>query len=92
MNTELKKKLTATDKWLRLLFMVIYLVVNYVAQFIIWALAAVQFIFALLTGSANHNLLSFTRGLNAFCYQILQYATYNSQEKPYPFGNWPKGE
>jgi hypothetical protein len=92
MNTELKKKLTATDKWFRLLFVVIYLVVNYVAQFIIWALAAIQFIFALLTGSPNQNLLSFTRGLNAFCYDILQYVTYNTQDKPFPFGSWPKGQ
>jgi hypothetical protein len=92
MNNELKKKLTSVDKWLRLLFMVIYLVVNYAGQFIIWILAAVQFVFMLLTGSANQNLLSFTRGLNAFCYHILRYATYNTHDKPFPFSSWPKGE
>jgi len=92
MNADLKTKLTSVDKWLRLLFMAIYLVVNYLVQFIIWALAAVQFIFTLLTGSPNQNLLSFTKGLNAFCYHILQYVTYNTQDKPFPFGSWPKGE
>ena len=92
MNADLKTKLASVDKWLRLIFMIIYLIVNYIVQFIIWALAAVQFIFTLLTGSPNQNLLSFTRGLNAFSYHILQYVTYNTQAKPFPFGSWPKGE
>jgi len=88
MEQELKQRFTAVDRWLRLVFMVIYLVVLYVVQFIIWILVALQFIFALLTGHPNQNLLNFTRGLNAFCYHILRYVTYNTNDKPFPFSSW----
>jgi len=92
MEQELKARFTTADRWFRLIFMAIYLIVLYVAQFIIWALTAIQFIFALLTGHPNQNLLNFTRGLNNFCYHILQYVTYNTNDKPFPFSNWTSQE
>jgi hypothetical protein len=89
MDKDLKKKLTSTDKWIRLIFMVLFAVVGYVVQFIIWAIAAIQFIITLITGKPNGNLLSFGEGLSAFMFHILKYLTYVTEEKPYPFGSWP---
>ena len=88
MNDVLKKNLMMKDKWVRLFFMVVYAIVNYVVQLLIWALSAVQFIFVLLADRPNENLLRFTRELTAFSYYIIRYLTYNLEEKPYPFSPW----
>ncbi len=60
------------------------------AQCLIWALAAVQFIFTLFMSRPNDNLLRFTKGLTAYSYHIMQYLTYNVEDKPFPFSAWPK--
>lgn len=89
-RSELKDQLMMKDKWIRLFFMVVYAAVFYVLEMIVWALAAVQFIFTLFISKPNDNLLKFSEGLTAFGYHILQYLTYNVEEKPFPFSNWKK--
>jgi hypothetical protein len=88
MDQELKEKLTAKDKWTRLIVMIIYAVVNYFVQFLIWIIAAVQFIIALFLGKPNKNLLAFSEGLSGFSYHIMKYLMYNTEIKPYPFSPW----
>ncbi|HBP83988.1 MAG TPA: DUF4389 domain-containing protein, partial [Gammaproteobacteria bacterium] len=34
-------------------------------------------------------LRSFTQDLNSFIYAALQYVTFNTDEKPFPFCDWP---
>ena len=34
-------------------------------------------------------LQSFTQDLNTFIYSALQYVTFNTDEKPFPFCDWP---
>lgn len=89
-SSSLHDSLMMKDKWIRLFFMVIYAIVNYVTQLLIWALAAIQFIFTIFLSKPNENLLRFTAGLTAFSYQIIRYLTYNVDEKPFPFTSWPK--
>lgn len=90
MDKELKENLMMVDKWLRLFFMIVFAIVNYVVQFLIWALSAIQFIFVLFVSKPNDNLLRFTKGLTAYSYHIMQYLAYNVEEKPFPFSAWPK--
>lgn len=89
-DDQLKESLMMKDKWIRLFFMVVYAMVNYVVQMLIWALAAVQFIFVLFTSKPNENLLRFSAGLTDFSYHIIRYLAYNVEEKPFPFSGWHK--
>lgn len=86
---KLKSSLMVADRWIRLLFMVLFAVVNYLLQIVSWVIAAVQFIITLITGKPNQNLLGLADGLSKFSLQILQYLMYVTEEKPYPFSAWP---
>ncbi len=89
MNKNLKENLLAKNKWIRCLFMILFLIIFSVAKFLIWLIVAFQFISLLFTNNVNRKLLDFSKNLSFFMYQILQFVTYNSETKPYPFSPWP---
>jgi uncharacterized membrane protein len=89
MDKELKEKLLVKSKWLRGMFMALFIVVEY---FVAWAIVLVsvfQFIWTLLTGKPNDKLVDFTKHLNDYFLQVISFLTYNSEEKPFPFASWP---
>jgi len=61
------------------------------ASIAMWVLVAVQFIFTLITGSDNRNLRSLGKSMTLFISQALEYLTYNTEQKPFPFADWPDG-
>lgn len=89
MNQSLKEKLSAKDKWIRLLFMVLFVIVASIAKIIIYIIAIFQFITLLFTNEPNKMLLEFSRNLSYYNYQIFLFLTYNSEVKPFPFTAWP---
>jgi len=48
-----------------------------------------QFLTLLLTGSDNKNLRNFGQSLASWIFQIMQFLTFNSNSKPFPFDDWP---
>ena len=48
-----------------------------------------QFFYRLIQGQDAERLHSFTQDLNSFIYSALQYVTFNTDEKPFPFSDWP---
>lgn len=85
----LAKQLLVKDKWMRLLFMVLFAFIGYMVRFAAVLLVVLQFFTVLFTGTANPTLLQFGKILSTYTYQILLFLTYNSEEKPYPFGPLP---
>ncbi len=84
----LKDNVLNPSHWIRLIFIIIYAVVMYILFFpILLLLVVLQFICALIFGAPNGNL---TRASNVFGQYILQtinFITYNSEEKPWPFND-----
>lgn len=91
-KSELSDRLLSTDHWLRFVFMVLFAFVACVASYVVAVLIVIQFIFALVTGEGESRLRSFGGSLSTYLFQILQYLTYNSEEKPFPFKDWPESE
>ncbi len=89
-NENLKSNLLSVDHWMRLVFMILFSVFLFVADTILKVLVAIQFLFALLTGSDNTNLRQFGDSLSQFIYAILRFLTYNTNDKPFPFAPWPE--
>lgn len=90
MEKTLKQKLSVKEKWFRLIFMALYAcLVNWVALFIIWIIAAFQFLYTLFVGKPNQTLLPFGASLSEYIKQIMLYLTYGTEEKPFPFRPWP---
>ncbi len=76
--------------WLRIAFMLIFALVLYlVIAPVILVLMLAQAIFTIVTGDDNDNLRKFGAALSQYIYQILQFLTFNSDEKPFPFSEFP---
>ncbi len=92
MDQQLKSNLMSGKQWLRFIYMVFFAVCLQVAGFVMWVLVGLQFLFALITGADNANLRGFGQSLSRYIFQALKFLTYNSEEKPFPFADWPRAE
>lgn len=86
----LKANLLASNTWLRLLFMVVFGCLLQVAAFVMWGVAALQFVLTLVNGASNPRLREFSSSLCTYILQCVQFLCFNSDEKPYPFSDWPR--
>lgn len=77
------------ETWIRLLYVFLFMILYGIAEVVLGVIVIVQFGFKLITLETNKNLLDFSIGLNKYIYGILQFMTFNSDEKPYPFSDWP---
>ena len=71
-----------------LIFMFFLGVVKVVAFIVI----LFQFLTVLFTADTNKKLVSFGQSLSTYQYQIMMFLTYNSEEHPFPMGEWPEGK
>ncbi len=77
--------------WIRIIFMVGFALVLYLIMApIIAVLLIVQALFSVITGDANSNLKSLGRVLSLYIKQIIDYLTYNSSLRPFPFSDFPE--
>ena len=92
MDEQLKSNLTSSKHWIRLFFMILFALALQIASVVMTALVVVQFFFALITGSDNSQLRKFGDSLSIFIFNTLQFLIYNSEEKPFPFADWPESK
>lgn len=92
MYKELQEKLLVKEKWIRGLVMLFFVMVKCLALWLIYLIALFQFVSDLLTNKPNERLLEFSKQLNIYFLQILNFLTFNSEIKPFPFANWPESE
>ena len=82
-----KDELLDIKKWQRLFFMVIYgAAINFVVSILI-ILVAIQFIFYLFTSKTNNQLQSANNWLQGFFNDALNFLSFNSDSKPWPFSD-----
>lgn len=89
MDDELKQHMGDRGVWKRLLFMLVFAVLYGVAEVVLSAVVVFQFLSVLFTGSRNGKVLSLGSSLSTYAYQVFRYLTYNSEERPFPFADWP---
>lgn len=74
---------------LRVLWMIVYVLVWQVAQFILGAVVLVQLIYRLIYGAPSASLMNFGDSLSQFLAQIGRFGSFHSDQKPWPFADWP---
>lgn len=89
MDEKVIDNLKSESRWLRLVFMALFFMAGYLAAFLIMLVALIQVIHGFIKGEPNGRLLELSAGLNQYFFQIIQYITYNTEIKPYPFSDWP---
>jgi len=75
--------------WLRGLYMLIFMFFWGVVKFVALVVIFFQFLTVLFTAETNIKLIRFGQSLSIYNYQIMMFLTYNSEEHPYPLGDWP---
>jgi len=82
--------LSRPTHWIRIAYMVALLVAAYIASIVVAVVVLAQALFTLFTGNANPNLRSFGSSMGIYVKQILDFLTYNTEEKPFPFAPFPE--
>ena len=73
----------------RLIYMLLFIICYNIAEIVVAAVVIFQFLHLLIIRDRNENLLRFGAELSRYIYQVLRFLNFNSNEKPFPVGNWP---
>ena len=92
MSDDIVENLKEPSQWLRIAFMIALAVALYVASIVLTLLTIAQALFSLLSGKDNVNLRALGKDLSTYVHQILEFLTYNSELKPFPFSPYPGSE
>ena len=87
--TENKVPFANIDTWVRFAYMALFTVLLLAARLVISILVLVQFILVLFSGKDNQNLRNLGQGLGKWVYQTIMFLTFNTENKPFPFDEWP---
>ena len=87
--TDRKTHLTNPATWIRLGFMLVFTLLLMAGRLVISIIVVVQFALVLVTGHDNENLRNLGQGLGKWISQAFMFLTFNSEEKPFPFDEWP---
>jgi hypothetical protein len=89
MREDLKANLTRRETWLRGLFILLLGLLGFLGQLILVAAVVFQFVSTVITAERNHQLLAFTRALASWLHQVMDYISFNRDQRPWPFDTWP---
>jgi Domain of unknown function (DUF4389) len=87
----LQDNIKSSVTWKRLLFMILFVALWSISRIVVLAVVVLQFFWVLLSGQTNARLTGFGLSLATYSYQIIVYLTYNTEEQPFPFSDWPLG-
>jgi len=86
---EVKENLKSRSTWLRLIFMILFAVLFWIAESVLLVVAVLQFLWKLFSADTNTRLTAFGENLGRYLYQIVRFLTFNTEEMPFPFEDWP---
>ena len=81
--------LTNVNTWIRLAYMVLFALLVMAARLLVSIVVILQFALVLVFGRDNENLRNLGQGLAKWVYQAIMFLTFNSNDKPFPFDEWP---
>ena len=89
-RTEFEQNLRARSTWLRLVFMIVIGICHELARLVGAVIVLLQFLHVLFTGKPNARLLDVGLSLAQYVYQVVEYLTFNTEVRPFPFdAEWP---
>jgi hypothetical protein len=90
---KIEQNLKSQTTWLRLLFMAIYGLLISLAGMVGTVIVVIGFFWVLFRGEVNSELRQIGQAIASYMYDIVRYLTFNTDDKPFPFGGaWPSGE
>ncbi|MFF7708388.1 DUF4389 domain-containing protein [Pseudomonas sp. NPDC007930] len=74
---------------LRVIWMLLYLLVWQAAQMLLGVLVVAQLVYRLIYGAPSGTMMTFGDSLSRFLAQIGRFGTFHTEQKPWPFADWP---
>lgn len=87
---QIKQNLKDKQGWQRGFFTLLFVVIFSVTEFVMYTIAIFQIFSCLITTKPNQNLLNFSSGLSRYIAEVAAYILFQSEDKPFPFREWPK--
>ena len=78
--------------WIRGAFILLFAFIYSAAEMVMIAVVVVQFLSIAIKKEKNEKILSFGADLSEFLYQIFRFLSFSSNQRPFPFADWPKGK
>ena len=86
----IEENLKAKSTWIRLIFMLILGFLGWLASMVAAVVVVFGFFWVLFTGEVNQQLRQVGQAIASYIYEIVRYLTFNTDDKPFPFGGaWP---
>ena len=89
MENSVKSNLRNWKTWERFLYMVLFAIVLAIMDIVLLAVVLLQVALTLITGSRNERASKFGGQLGIYVCQMYQFLTYYSEDRPFPFSDWP---
>ena len=76
-----------TDDLMRALFMIIFFIAARFVAVLVAFIGLFQFICTLITRKPNDNVKEFGKDLSVYAAEIIEFLSYNTDRKPWPFSS-----
>jgi len=76
-------------QWLRLVYMLLFWIALRLSEFAIGVTMLMQFVYRISQGEHHPKIMAFGDSLSQYVASIAAFQTYQTEEKPFPLGNWP---
>jgi len=86
---EIPKHLSNKKTWQRILYTLLFSIAFSLAKTVLSFAVVIQIMIVLFTGTPHESIKSFSQQLSRYLYQISQYVSFNREEQPFPFDDWP---
>lgn len=92
MNDDTFATKPSRNLWIRGLLMLLMGLAYQLTSTLLFFIALIQFVLALLNDTPNTRLSAFGRSLGRYQSQNASFLSFATEEPPFPFSEWPAGE
>jgi hypothetical protein len=77
---------------IKILYLILFCIIYGLTDIVLFTIVFVQTLLNLFTGEPSESLKDFGKSLGIYLKQISEFLSYASEEKPYPFSDWPQAK
>ncbi len=92
MNHDIENNIKQPSTWKRGAYIVLFSIFYQMAATLLILIITFQFVNKLVTGDTNKQFRHLSRSIASYIYQVFQFMSFNSNDIPYPFSDWPEDE
>lgn len=89
---KVEENIKQRSTWIRLLFIIVFGFIYALSRIVVFAIVVLQFFWLLFTGETNPRLTATGQSFATYTYQLVRYLTFNTEERPFPFDDWPSAK